>query len=249
MTPSMPFPSLRAQPARQRLLQAVLEVSGELGYEQVAVRHVIERAKGSRATFYKNFDDLQDCFTQAHRDASEWLYQRLMLITIGVGIAGASVTFALFRGGPNVYRNALIVLVVGTVLGELHTRASLELRGKMVPANVKFYINLFTLILFVILGLPSVRNRITFARPRGKIEAAAAGGMAAFIVGAMMLGMPMMLGDTHTFEGTDWTEVLQPWMSIAGVAFAAGGLGVFLKAVLEIVRRPEPAGAHQPVTS
>jgi AcrR family transcriptional regulator len=73
-----PFPSLRAQPARQRLLQAVLEVSGDLGYEQVAVRHVIERAKGSRATFYKNFEDLQDCFAQAHRDASEWLYQRLI---------------------------------------------------------------------------------------------------------------------------------------------------------------------------
>jgi hypothetical protein len=179
----------------------------------------------------------------------QWLYQRLMLITIGVGIAGASVTFALFRGGPNVYRNALIVLVVGTVLGELHTRASLELRGKMVPANVKFYINLFTLILFVILGLPSVRNRISFASPRGKIEAAAAGGMAAFIVGAMMLSMPMMVGDSHTFEGTDWTDVLQPWMSIAGVLFAAGGLGVFFKAVLEIVRRPETAGAHQPVTS
>lgn len=78
MSSPTPFPSLRAQPARQRLLQAVLEVSGELGYEQVAVRHVIERAKGSRATFYKHFEDLQDCFTQAHRDASEWLYQRLI---------------------------------------------------------------------------------------------------------------------------------------------------------------------------
>lgn len=181
----------------------------------------------------------------------QWLYQRLMLITIGVGIAGASVTFALFRGGPNAYRNALIVLIVGTVLGELHTRASLELRGKMVPTNIKFYINLFTLILFVILGLPSIRNRVSFKLPRGRMEAAAAGGMATLIVGVMMLGMPMMLGDTHTYEGTDWTNVLQPWMTIAGLAFTAGGLGVFLKAAVEIVRRPEPASAqqHQAVTS
>ena len=73
-----PFPGLRAQPARQRLLQAVLEVSGEIGYEQMAVRHVIEQARGSRATFYKHFEDLQDCFTQAHHDASEWLYRRLI---------------------------------------------------------------------------------------------------------------------------------------------------------------------------
>ena len=53
-------------------------VSGELGYEQVAVRHVIERAKTSRATFYKHFEDREDCFAQAYRDASEWLYQRLV---------------------------------------------------------------------------------------------------------------------------------------------------------------------------
>jgi len=79
MSPATPFPTdLRKQPPRQRLLEAVLEVSGEMGYEQVAVKDVIERARASRATFYKYFDDLEDCFTQAHRDASEWLYRRLI---------------------------------------------------------------------------------------------------------------------------------------------------------------------------
>lgn len=75
---AVPFPGLRARPARERLLEAMLVASGELGYEQVAVRHVIERAKTSRATFYKHFDDREDCFAQAHRDASEWLYRRLI---------------------------------------------------------------------------------------------------------------------------------------------------------------------------
>jgi AcrR family transcriptional regulator len=78
MSTATPFPRLRAQPARQRLLEAVLEVSGEMGYEQVAVRHVIERAKASRATFYKHFEDREDCFAQAHRDGCEWLYRRLV---------------------------------------------------------------------------------------------------------------------------------------------------------------------------
>lgn len=74
----IPFPGLRARPARERLLEAMLAVSGELGYEQVAVRHVIARGKTSRATFYKHFEDREDCFAQAHRDASDWLYQRLI---------------------------------------------------------------------------------------------------------------------------------------------------------------------------
>jgi AcrR family transcriptional regulator len=74
----IPFPGLRTRPARERLLEAMLVVSGEMGYEQVAVRHVIERAKTSRATFYKHFEDREDCFVQAHRDACEWLYRRLL---------------------------------------------------------------------------------------------------------------------------------------------------------------------------
>ena len=179
----------------------------------------------------------------------QWLYQRLMLITIGIGIAGASATFALFRGGSNAYRNALLVLIAGVVIGELHTRASLELRGKMVPANIKFYMNLFTLILFLILGLPSLRNRVSFAHPRGRIEAAAAGGLAALIIGATMLTMPLWVGDTHTYEGTDWTDVLQPGLSIVALAFMAGGLGGFFKAALAIVRRTETASTQQPATS
>ena len=78
ISPVGSFPGPRNQPARQRLLKAILDVSGELGYERVAVRHVIERAKTSRATFYKYFDNREDCFAQAHRDASDWLYQRLI---------------------------------------------------------------------------------------------------------------------------------------------------------------------------
>jgi len=78
MAPVVPFPGLRSRPARERLLEAMLLVSGELGYEQVAVKHVIERASASRATFYKHFEDREDCFAQAHLGASEWLYRRLI---------------------------------------------------------------------------------------------------------------------------------------------------------------------------
>lgn len=77
-TSVVPFPGLRARAPRERLLEAMLVRSGELGYEQVTVRHVIERAKTSRATFYKHFEDREDCFAQAHRDAAEWLYRRLI---------------------------------------------------------------------------------------------------------------------------------------------------------------------------
>lgn len=73
------FPGQRERrPPRERILEAMLVASGEMGYERVAVRHVIEQAQTSRATFYKHFEDREDCFARAYDDAGEWLYQRLI---------------------------------------------------------------------------------------------------------------------------------------------------------------------------
>lgn len=68
----------RRAPSYDRILEAVLIASGELGYEQVTVKDVLERAQVSRATFYKHFTDKEECFVQAHRDACAWLYERLI---------------------------------------------------------------------------------------------------------------------------------------------------------------------------
>ena len=73
-----PFPAARVRRPRERLLEAVLLVSGELGYEQITVKHVVERAQTSRGTFYKYFTGKEDCFVEAYLEASEWLYRRLL---------------------------------------------------------------------------------------------------------------------------------------------------------------------------
>jgi|SRR6476619_1706640 len=73
---TFPGPSGR-RPPRERILEAMLLTSGELGFERVAVRHVIDRAQTSRATFYKHFEDREDCFAQAYAGAGEWLYRRV----------------------------------------------------------------------------------------------------------------------------------------------------------------------------
>jgi AcrR family transcriptional regulator len=70
----------RRRPARERLLTAMLAVSGERGYERISVQDVIEHAQASRATFYKHFEDKEDCFDQAYGDAVGWLYRRLTAV-------------------------------------------------------------------------------------------------------------------------------------------------------------------------
>ncbi len=72
------FPGRRVRAARERLLEAMLIVSGERGYEHISVQDVIEQAGASRATFYKNFDDKEDCFAQAYQGGADWIYRRLI---------------------------------------------------------------------------------------------------------------------------------------------------------------------------
>jgi AcrR family transcriptional regulator len=78
VAPVVPFPGRHVRPARERLLEAMLTVCGEQGYDNVSVQDVIERGRASRATFYKHFEDKEDCFAQAYHDAAEWLYRRLI---------------------------------------------------------------------------------------------------------------------------------------------------------------------------
>src|ERR1044072_1660004 len=75
--PVVPFPGRRVRPARERLLEAMLMVSGEEGDDNSSAQHPAERAQASRATFYKYFKDKEDCFAQAYHDAADWLYRRL----------------------------------------------------------------------------------------------------------------------------------------------------------------------------
>jgi TetR/AcrR family transcriptional regulator len=60
---------------RSRLLASAAEAVAEEGYAAVNVRHVVECAGVSRATFYQQFDDLHDCIVAAYGEASERLFR------------------------------------------------------------------------------------------------------------------------------------------------------------------------------
>jgi AcrR family transcriptional regulator len=51
---------------RRLLLEAMVRVVGAKGYRATSVADVIEEAGTSRATFYKHFDDKQECFLAAY---------------------------------------------------------------------------------------------------------------------------------------------------------------------------------------
>ncbi len=165
-----------------------------------------------------------------------WLYQIFVVTTVLLGIIGIWATIKLIKGGPTVYRTALIVLIVGTLIGAVHYITSLTLNGKAAPANVKFYLNLITLLVFLALNLPGIRKNIDFTTGAGsgKNEKTAAAGMAAFVIGIIVLTVFDWAAPSHMVEGQNTVYAFYAPLMISGITFLVGGLGTLVWSILSI---------------
>jgi AcrR family transcriptional regulator len=62
---------------RERLLAGMLRATAELGYREVSVQDVLDRAGVSRPTFYEHFDNKEACFLAAFDSAAARLRERV----------------------------------------------------------------------------------------------------------------------------------------------------------------------------
>jgi AcrR family transcriptional regulator len=70
---------------RERLLAAMLRAVAELGYRDVNVQDVLDRAGVSRPTFYEHFSNKEDCFLAAFDAVSARLRERVATAAEGGG--------------------------------------------------------------------------------------------------------------------------------------------------------------------
>jgi hypothetical protein len=166
-----------------------------------------------------------------------WLYQIVMVATILTGIAGVVALVNLIKGKPKTYRFIMIVLVIGVLLGGTQFFASMALRGKATPANVKFFTNLATLIVFLVFQLPGIKEKVDFSEPADSSETNSAGGLTAFLAGVTTLTIFTWAGPSHTFFGENWVYVFETPLVIAGTLLAVGGFLVVLREALTIYSR------------
>jgi len=158
-----------------------------------------------------------------------WLYQTFVVTTIAIGIAGIAVTVLLIRGGKHAYRNALIVLGIGTVLNAIHYFTSLAVIGKAAPANVVFYINVLTLLVFLVLAIPGLRAMVDFSKSGKNADKQTGGGVAALVAGAVILSTPMWVGASHIYMGNNWVDVLALPIYISGTILFLGGIALLAR--------------------
>jgi hypothetical protein len=167
-----------------------------------------------------------------------WLYQLFVVVTIIIGLVGIWGMVKLIRGGRTVYRNALIILVVGSIFGGVHYFTSMTLRGEAAPANVKFFLNLLTLVIFLALTIPAISKKIDFTSPGGKSEMRTGVGMAAIVAGLATSTVFMWAGPSHTFFNENWTYVFYVPLMIIGLGLITGGIIILVKTIAEITTQP-----------
>jgi AcrR family transcriptional regulator len=92
-----------ARAQRKRILRAMVSAVATLGYANVRVADVVNRARVSRQTFYAQFADKEECFLEAHVAGLELIVERLARWSAADPASGSADPTAPVRGAVTAY--------------------------------------------------------------------------------------------------------------------------------------------------
>ncbi len=176
----------------------------------------------------------------------KWLYQILVVLNIAAAVYGIYATVALVQRKAQAYRSALVTLVVSLALAATQMTASQVLRGKSMPNDMRVYIAGFSLVVFLLLRLPGVWERVGFTSPGGGAGGTAAG-LALFLSGATILTAHLWAGPTHTFGGINFADAWHAQLAVVGWALLSNGVLALAWLGLEIGKVQRAPGDQREV--
>ncbi len=156
----------------------------------------------------------------------QWLYILFVLVTVAFGVLGARAVVQLIRGRANAYRDALIALVGGAVVGIIHILVSRSLRGSSMPVDMVVYTTILTLVYFLILRIPALWQQVGLDQPASANTAGTTGGLAAILAGVLALTVHLWAGPTHTWNGVNWADAWRPTLTVTGWGLVLLGIGL-----------------------
>ncbi len=167
----------------------------------------------------------------------QWLYILFVIVGIALGVMGIRATIMLIKGADKSYRDALIVLVAGVIVGFIHIYASRALRGKSMPVDAVVYTTLLTLVIFLLFRIPFLWQGVDFTKGSANSNRPA-GGAAAILLGMMTLTIQYTMASTHTWGGVNYADAFNVSMSGTGVGLLLFGTGLFVpwRALLQFRR-------------
>lgn len=169
----------------------------------------------------------------------QWLYVIFVLVTLAIGVLGVRAVVLLIKGVPAAYRAAITALVLGIVVGGIHMLVSRSLRGKSMPVDAVVYVTILTLIVFLVLRIPRLWQRVNYEKPgAGKSAAGPAAAITLFLCGLLTLTVQHWAGPTHTWDGLNYADAWHTSLTITGWGLVVAG--VLLVSVPIALRRSGP---------
>lgn len=154
----------------------------------------------------------------------QWLYILFVLITLAIGVWAVQAVVQLIKGARGAYRNALLVLISGLIVGGIHMFVSRYLRGSSMPVDMVVYTTLLTLIVFLLFRIPAIWQGVNFEKPK---DSSQADGAAAAIVmvssGLLTLSIQFLMAPTHTVGEINYADVWHATLSLIGAGLIVAG--------------------------
>ena len=154
---------------------------------------------------------------------AQWQFLVVTLADSALGLFGLGSALALLRGRPGAAREGLVALVLMLLVGWGRMALSRGLRGTSMPYDLIQYVVVAALALFLLF----LWKDLVFGDARigvdGKAGGKKAGGLAAMVVGLLLVLAPNLFGGSHTFGGVNYAEAFNAWLMPIGWAILLGG--------------------------
>ncbi len=161
----------------------------------------------------------------------QWLYILFVLATVAFGVMMVRAVVLLIKGRQNAYRYSMIALIAGVVVGVIHMVVSRSLRGSSMPVDGVVYTTVLTLIIFLLLRIPAVWEKVDFSKAK-KEDSETAGGAAAIVAGVLSLTIQYLMAPTHTINGINYGDAFHLTMTGIGLGLILLGGGLIFNARL-----------------
>jgi hypothetical protein len=153
----------------------------------------------------------------------KWLYMIFVIVTTAAGVMMARGTVKLVKGKANAYRDTIVALIAGIVVGGIHMVVSRSLRGSSMPVDAVTYAAVLTLIVFLLFRIPGVWVQVDFTQA-SKGENETAGGAAAIASGGLAFTIQYLMASTHTINGINYGDAFHISMAIIGWGLILTGI-------------------------
>lgn len=102
-----------------------------------------------------------------------------------------------------------------------------------------FYVNTFTLFLFLILGIPRLCEKVDFSKSGDRTEKSLAGGLVAILAGIVMVTTVIWAGPMHTYQGDKRVQLLIAPLIVVGTLLNLVSNVLFFRAVNDLIQNSD----------